>query len=135
MTIRFLKGMWLLAGLLAIALSVSAQSEVVSAHVPFAFVAGGITLPAGDYRVDRGEAQSVLVIQNGAGNSAAVLTMIAQAPASTSNASLIFERRGSAMFLTSVRLQGDEVRVLYTSDSRPAHASLKSATLASPVLH
>ena len=135
MTKRCLKFMLLFSSLLAFAVTVNAQSEVVTVHVPFAFVAGGKSLPAGDYQVDKGEASSVLVIQGGRGNSAAFLTMALEQGKQSDGAALVFERHGSALVLSAVRLGGDQVRVLYGADVRPQHAALKSATLASPVLH
>lgn len=135
MTVRILKVMCLLGSLLAFTVAVNAQSEVVNVHVPFDFVAGGKTLPAGVYHVDKGEASGILIIQGGAGNSAAFLTVAAEGRTPNDGAALVFERHGSAMFLSAVRLRGDQVRVLLGSDLRPAHAALKSAALASPVLH
>ena len=132
---RFLKVMWLVGSMLALTVAVNAQTEVVNVHVPFAFVAGGKALPAGDYRVDKGEASSVLVIQGGHGNSSAFLTMAAESGTKNDGAALVFERRGSTLFLSAIRLGGDQVRVLFGPDARPEHASLKSAALASPVLH
>jgi hypothetical protein len=108
---------------------------VVNVHVPFAFVAGGKALPAGDYRVDKGEASSVLIIQGGGGNSSAFLTMAAEGRTKTDGAALVFERHGSSLVLSAIRLGGDQVRVLFGPEARPEHASLKSTALASPVLH
>ena len=65
----------------------------------------------------------------------AFLTVAAEGRTPNDGAALVFERHGSAMFLSAVRLRGDQVRVLLGSDLRPAHAALKSAALASPVLH
>jgi hypothetical protein len=135
MTKRFLKVMLLLGGLLAFAVAMNAQSEVVTVHVPFTFVVSGKSLPAGDYRVDKGEASSVLVINGGSGNSAAFITMAAEPSARIDGASLTFERRGSTLYLSTIRLGGDQVRVLIGPDAQPGHAAIKSTALASPTLH
>ena len=135
MTVRSLKAICLLGSLLAFATVVNAQSEVVNVRVPFAFVAGGKSLPAGDYRLDKGQGSGVLTIQGGSGNSAAFLTIIGQGRAQTDSAALVFERHGSEMFLAAVRVRGDQMLVLLGSDLTPAHAALKSAALASPILH
>jgi hypothetical protein len=135
MTVQSLKVVWLLASLLAFTTVMKAQSEVVNVHVPFAFVAGGKSLPAGDYRLDKGQGSGVLTIQGGSGNSAAFLTMVAEGRTQNDSAALVFERHGSELFLAAVRVSGEQIRVLLWPDSAPAHAALKSAALASPVIH
>ena len=135
MTVRSLKALWLLGSLLAFTAVLNAQSEVVNVQVPFAFVAGGKSLPAGDYRVDKGQGSGILTIQDGSGNSSAFLTMLAEGRARNDSAAVVFERHGSEMFLAAVRVHGDHIRVLLWPDSAPAHSALKSAALASSTLH
>lgn len=124
MTVRFLKVMILLAGLLACTLGMNAQSEVVTVHVPFAFQAGEKLLPAGDYSVDRGEVSNILVIHGGSGNSSAFLTMAVESKR-TETASLIFARQGATLVLSAIRLPGQESRVLFAP-----HAPLKGGVAA-----
>jgi hypothetical protein len=112
MTDRFMKVMWLLGSLLAFTMAVNAQSEVVTVHVPFAFEAGGKSLPAGNYRVDREEATNVLVIHGTSGNSAAFLTMAVEQAGAANSASLLFEREGGALVLSEIRLPGQQSRIL-----------------------
>jgi hypothetical protein len=112
MTVRFLKVMILLGGLLACTLAMNAQSEVVTVHVPFAFQAGDKLLPAGDYSVDRGEVSNILVIHGGSGNSSAFLTMAVESK-KTETASLIFARQGATLVLSAIRLPGQQSRVLF----------------------
>jgi len=125
MTARFMKVMWLLGSLLAFTLTVAAQSEVVTVHVPFAFQAGGRLLPAGDYRVDRAEESNLLLIHGGSGNAAAFLTMTVESATKVENASLIFERQGSALVLSAIRLPGQESRVVL-----PYHSAMKGGVAA-----
>ena len=120
MTVRFLKLMMLLGGLLAFTVAANAQSEVVTAHVPFAFEAGGKLLPAGDYRVDRAEGSNLLLIHGSSGNAAAFLTMATESAAAAETASLLFEREGATLVLSAVRLPGQQSRVLHAQ-----HASIK----------
>jgi hypothetical protein len=124
MTVRFLKVMILLGGLLACTLTMNAQSEVVTVHVPFAFQAGDKLLPAGDYSVDRGEVSNILVIHGGSGNSSAFLTMPVESK-KTETASLIFARQGATLVLSAIRLPGQQSRVLFAS-----HAPLKGGVAA-----
>jgi hypothetical protein len=125
MTVRFLKVMILLGGLLVCTLAMNAQSEVVTVHVPFAFEAGGKLLPAGDYWVDRAETTNILLIHGGSGNSSAFLTMIVDSAAKADTASLVFARQGSTLVLSAIRLPGQQSRVLL-----PAPASLKGGVAA-----
>jgi hypothetical protein len=134
MTIRLLKLVLLLGGLLGLTAVANAQSDRVNVHVPFTFEAGGKTLPAGDYRVGKGEAPSVLYIE-GAENSAAILSGVAEAQTLAKGPALLFNRQGSALVLSAVRFGEDEIRIIYPSQGQPKHAALKSATLASPVVH
>ena len=124
MTVRFLKVMILLGGLLACTLDMNAQSEVVTVHVPFAFQAGDKLLPAGDYSVDRGEVSNILVIHGGSGNSSAFLTMAVESK-KTETASLIFARQGATLVLSAIRLPGQQSRVLFAP-----HAPLKGGVAA-----
>jgi hypothetical protein len=120
MTVRFLKLMLLFSSLLAFTVVANAQSEGITAHVPFAFEAGGKSLPAGDYRLENGEASNVLVIQGTHGNSAAFLTMPTDSAGSKDNPSLLFTRDGGTMVLSAVRLAGQQSRILFAT-----HASMK----------
>jgi len=115
MTVRFLKLMLLFSSLLAFAVTVNAQSEVVTVHVPFAFEAGGKLLPAGNYRVDRAEGSNLLVIHGTSGNSAAFLTMATEPAAPLQNASLVFTREGGTLVLSEVHLPGQQSRILFAS--------------------
>jgi hypothetical protein len=125
MTVRFLKVIILLGGLLGCTLAMNAQSEVVTVHVPFAFQAGDKLLPAGDYSVDRGDASNVLVIHGGFGNSSAFLTMVVDSAAKADTASLIFARQGGTLVLSAIRLPGQQSRVLFAP-----HAPLKGGVAA-----
>ena len=115
MTVRFLKLMLLFSSLLAFAMTVNAQSEVVTVHVPFAFEAGGKLLPAGDYLVDRGEASNVLVIHGSSGNGAAFLTMATESAGPADKTSLVFARENGTLVLSAIHLPGQQSRILFVS--------------------
>jgi hypothetical protein len=115
MTVRFLKVMWLLGSLLTFTIAVNAQSEVVTVHVPFAFEAGGKLLSAGDYRIDKEEESGVLLMHGGPGNSAAFLTVAMEEYRSAEAASVIFERQGTMLVLSAIRMPGQQARVVLAS--------------------
>jgi len=123
----------LLGAILALSVSVNAQTEVVTAHVPFAFEAGGKLLPAGDYRISKEETSNVLVMQGGSGNSAAFLTRYVEQAKRAGSATLIFARDGSTTTLSEIRLPGNHSRVLLASPSsiKTGVVSSISATSAS----
>lgn len=125
MTVRFMKVMWLLGSLLAFTMAMNAQSEVVTVHVPFAFEAGGKSLSAGNYRIDRAEGSNLLVIHGTSGNSAAFLTMTSESASPAETASLVFEREGGTLVLSALRLPGQQSRILFAS-----HASIKGGVAA-----
>jgi hypothetical protein len=128
MTVRFLKIMMLLAGLLAFTAAANAQSEVVSVHVPFAFEAGGKLLPAGNYRVDRAEGSNLLLIHGASGSSAVFLTMMIESASTAQTASLVFAKQGEKLVLTGVKLPGQQSRVPVGS-----HGAVKSGVTISTV--
>ena len=125
MTVRFLKVMISLGGLLAFAAAACAQTEVVTVRVPFAFQAGGTLLPAGDYRVSKADGSNILLMHGGPGASAAFLTMSVDTNASE-EASLVFSRQGGSLVLSTIRLPGRESRVLL-----PSHTAMKASVAAS----
>ncbi len=130
MTVRFMRFVWLLGSLLAFTLVVNAQSEVLTVHVPFAFVAGGKLMPAGDYRVDRQESSNVLLMHGGSGNSSTFLTMAVDSYRSTDGASLVFEHDGATLVLSVIRLPGQQSRVVIAPHV-PAKAGIAAMSVSS----
>ncbi len=113
-----------------LAAPVSAQSIPVTARVPFDFVVGGHTLPAGDYVVSKLTAQGVLEIRN-ASNGTTPLVVTASVPGSTGTpgeASLTFHRYGSDYFLAGIwdghSVQGCSIWMSRAEKERSARASL-----------
>jgi hypothetical protein len=80
----------------------SAQSVSLRANVPFSFVVGGKTLPAGEYRVSAGASAGATIIQ-GTGVAAVSLTIptMGQNPGFKS-ARLVFRAYGDRYFLAQV---------------------------------
>ena len=116
MHIRFLKAVMLLCSLSAFTLTVNAQSPLANVHVPFAFIAGGKTLPAGDYVFEDPEMSSVLLIRGRSGASVVVMTMPADPNSHSDTATLTFERRGDQMFLAGLASPAEAVRVPVASE-------------------
>ena len=96
------------ATLLVLSLMVTAQvaraDEPMLVNVPFAFVAGNVTLPAGEYRVQKLDRNSGVLLINSAKPSAAVLvvTQAAQANEMQSESKLVFNRYNNQYFLSQV---------------------------------
>jgi hypothetical protein len=89
-------------------LSILAASQVARAqenmvvNVPFAFVAGQVTLPAGEYRVDLSSSSLALLLTQ-IGNpsaSAIAVTMRTQASQPQADSKLVFHRYGDRYFLS-----------------------------------
>src|ERR1700730_2108121 len=126
MNIRFLKLIWLLGGLLALAIAGHAQSPSATVHVPFRFVAGGKMLPAGEYTISDANISRVLLIRGSTGNSLAVMTTAIGAGTKTGKAKLSFERRDSKPY-PSISEMPDQPASLapppQTDNATPSRAS------------
>jgi len=100
------KRTFVMTSLLLLSLMVAAQvvqaQEPVVVNIPFEFVAGKATLPAGEYRVEKLENGSAVVLIHRAqpGASVLVMTMASQANAPHLDSKLIFNRYGNRYFLS-----------------------------------
>jgi len=106
------KQSFLMIGLLVLssmaATQVARAQEPMVVDIPFAFTAGNATLPAGEYRVEKLERNSaVLLIRcTDPGAAAMVLTNAAQANELQSQSKLIFNRYDNHYFLSQVWTAG-----------------------------
>ena len=100
------------ATLSVLSLIVAAQAvqadEPMLVNIPFAFVAGNETLPAGEYRVQKldGNSTVVLIRCSDATASAMVVTHAAQAKELQTESKLIFNQYGNRYFLSQVWTAG-----------------------------
>jgi hypothetical protein len=97
------------------------------ADVPFSFIVGKVTLPAGEYLIKTTREGHLLVQSTDGQASATALTMRAQASAALDQGKLIFQRYENQYFLSQVWTPGHNVgRALLKS-----HAELEMAKSAS----
>jgi len=100
------KHTFVMTGLLLLSLMVTAQvvqaQEPVVVNIPFEFVAGQTTLPAGEYRVEKLENGSSVVLIHRAqpGASVLVMTIASQANRPAADSKLVFNRYGNRYFLS-----------------------------------
>jgi len=100
------KRTFVMTSLLLLSLMVAAQvvqaQEPVVVNIPFEFVAGKLTLPAGEYRVEKLENGSAVLLIHRAdrGASAMVMSIATQANAPQSDSKLVFNRYGNRYFLS-----------------------------------
>src|SRR5882762_1863658 len=102
------KQSFLMAGVLM--LSILAATQVARAQdamvvdIPFAFTAGNATLPAGEYRVQKLDRNSAVLLIHcwDAKASALVITNAAQAKETQTESKLVFNRYGNRYFLSQV---------------------------------
>jgi hypothetical protein len=87
-----------------LAAPVSAQTITLKASVPFDFIVGGRTMPAGDYMVGTLGNLGVLRIESVSKDTAPIITMInaADGPLDGDGAYLSFNRYGGDYFLAKV---------------------------------
>ena len=93
---------------LIVAAQVAQADEPMLVNIPFAFVAGNVTLPAGEYRVQKldGNSTVVLIRCSDATASAMVVTHAAQAKELQTESKLIFNQYGNRYFLSQVWTAG-----------------------------
>ena len=93
---------------LVIAAQVAKADEPMLVNIPFAFVAGNATLPAGEYRIQKLDASSAVVLINcsDASASAMVLSNAAQAKEAQTQSKLVFKRYANRYFLSQVWTAG-----------------------------
>lgn len=103
------------ATLLVLSLIVAAQvvraDEPMLVNIPFAFVAGNVTLPAGEYRVQKldGSSAVLLIRCSDSSTSAMVLSNATQAKDIQTQSKLIFKRYDTRYFLTQVWSEGSNL--------------------------
>src|SRR5882762_4047699 len=102
------KQSFLMMGLLVLssmaATQVARAQEPMVVDIPFAFTAGNATLPAGEYRVEKLEQNSAVLLIRCAdpGAAAMVITNAAQANELQSQSKLVFNRYDNHYFLSQV---------------------------------
>jgi hypothetical protein len=114
----------LLLSLMAVAQAVQAQEPVV-VNIPFEFVAGKLTLPPGEYRVEKLEKGSAVVVFHCAHSSASamVMTLPARANERQSNSKLVFNRYGNRYFLSEYWSAGSSSGRLLPKSAREREIS------------
>jgi hypothetical protein len=123
------KRIFVMTSLLLLSLMVAAQvvqaQEPVVVNIPFEFVAGNVTLPAGEYRVEKLEKNSVVVLTHCAqpGASAIVMTIASQANAPQSNSKLVFNHYGNLYFLSQYWTAGNSSGRLLLKSAREEEIS------------
>lgn len=104
-----------MTGMLALALFAASQparaQRRLVADIPFAFTAGNMTLPAGEYRVQKlTDDPATLLIQRTDGRAAmAVITYAASSDAPQAQSKLVFHRYGDRYFLSQIWAAGKTV--------------------------
>ncbi len=99
-------------GLLLMAACASAQSVNVKANVPFDFVVGNATLPAGAYSIQSinyESGSSALVIRGDNGKAGRlVASNAAEKLEAAATSHLLFHRHGDTYFLAQIWMQGEQ---------------------------
>jgi len=116
-----------------LAAPVSAQTVIVSASVPFDFVVGGRTMPAGDYELGTLGDIGLLRVQNAAPDITPAFTMTnaAAGPLESGKVFLTFHRYGGDYFLAEI-WDGSTAAGRSVPMSRTEREKAKSASLNKP---
>ena len=96
--------------LMLTAVTVSAQSERIRViNIPFSFIVGQKTLPAGEYTVEpnRKDSDNIWLVQSKEGHASALFTTMAvRASETQKEARLVFHRYGGQYFLSQIWTPG-----------------------------
>lgn len=101
-----------ITGMLALALlatQVGRAQEPVLANIPFAFTVGNMTLPAGEYRVEKVQESSpaLLIQRTDRSASTIVITSGVELNAPQAQTKLIFHRYANGYFLSQIWTEGN----------------------------
>ena len=120
-----------MTGMLALALFAASQparaQQRLVVDIPFAFTAEKMTLPAGEYRVEKlTDDPATLLIQRTDGRAAmAVITFAASSDAPQAQSKLVFRRYGARYFLSQIWVAGNTLgRQLQKSPQEKEEQSL-----------
>lgn len=96
-------------GLLLVAACANAQSVNVKANVPFDFMVGKSTLPAGEYSIQSisSGTSDLLAIRGGKTNQMLTSANHAETLNPSKNSRLVFHKYGDQYFLSQIWLQGE----------------------------
>ena len=119
---KLLKTVLLFGGLLALAMSLSAETSLVNVNVPFGFVAGGKMLPAGQYTIGEATSGGYLLIRGNQPNATALVLAVNAGQSTNNHASVTFSRRGSSVVLSTVEIPGGASYSLVTPEHKTAAA-------------
>lgn len=81
--------------------------QAVKANIPFDFITGNTTLPAGEYRVSAISELGTLSVIGGASDHTLVNSHAVLANAASTSTKLIFHRYGDQYFLYQIWVQGE----------------------------
>jgi hypothetical protein len=96
--------------LILTSVSVAAQSERSKpTKIPFSFIVGGKTLPAGEYTVgpNRRDSDNVWLVQSRDGQAALFTTMPVRASETQEKTKFVFHKYGDQYFLSQIWTVGD----------------------------
>jgi len=119
---KLLKITLLFGGLLALAMSLSAETALINVNVPFAFVAGGKTLPAGQYTIGEPSNGGILLIRGDQPNATALVLAVNGGSSTNNHAGVTFSRHGSSVVLSTIDIPGGAVYSLVTPGQKTASA-------------
>jgi len=88
----------------------TASSQMMRAHIPFAFHVGSKELPAGEYRItvlNPNSDHQVLQIRSLDGSTSAIVTTFAAKAKAIENSRLAFHRYGQTYFFAAAQVSGE----------------------------
>jgi len=119
---KLLKITLLFGGLLAFAMSLSAETALINVNVPFAFMAGGKALPAGQYTIGEGSGGGFLLIRGNQPNSTALVLAVNSGQSGNSQAGVKFSRHGATVVMSAIDVPGGASYSIVSTDQKTTAA-------------
>jgi hypothetical protein len=119
---KLFKNTLLFGGLVALATSLSAESNLLTFNAPFEFVAGGNVMPAGNYSIEAPTMHGVLLLRGSQPNSTAMVLAVNAGSSNSTHAGVTFSRRGSETVLSHITIPGNTSYSIVTSEHKTSAA-------------
>lgn len=119
---KLLKTAVLFGGMLALAMSLSAETSLLNVNVPFAFSAGGKMLPAGQYTIGEATSGGFLLIRGNQPNTTALVLAVNAGQSTNNHAGVTFSRHGGSVVMLTIQIPGGASYSLAAPEMKTAAA-------------
>lgn len=105
-------------------------TPVVSAKVPFEFLAGDVTLPAGDYEIQQANESTLMIRNHATSHMTPVLIVTRLASRGDNQVTLVFDQAEGKNYLSEVHVSWGDGFALHGASGKHIHVSVKAEKIA-----